>query len=516
MGEVDAQVMPIYDHLIGTHPETGEQNPQLATSWTVAGDGMTYTWKLRDNVPFYKDGKPTNYVMTSKDVLLSMELKAGFKTKSTVAAFNWLGTETVDADISKNNEITVRLTRINLDMPYLMTDQWPMGIVSLDHWNDKGGEEGYVADPIGNGSWTLIEFKNNVHSLLKRADNHYRKTPEFPEAEFLFSAEAATRLAMILAKEVHIAALPRDLHGQAENSGMVVYKSTLPGAQMKVMIPWYLPDNYIDPKTGKPAYDGAATGPTKAYDVNDPLRNIKVREALNLAINRDEINKVFFNGEGFPLVDYFPPWQKEFQDEWAPIPGPNGKIGKDGGWPLPYDPARAKQLLTEAGYPNGFETTLNAINNQPVALEQADVGEAITKYWEAIGVKVKFNSLELAQAVDVWFGRTNPNTSMLVSFSTGPLCEAMTFVSYNSGLGFWDWPEISAFLESCATVTDSQVRDRETVKLGTWWVKNFPSAPIVWVFGYAVVDPSVVQEYRVNMLHQGPVRYHEYTKPVYK
>ena len=52
--------------------------------------------------------------------------------------------------------------------------------------------------------------------------------------------------------------------------------------------------------------------------------------------------------------------------------------------------------------------------------------------------------------------------------------------------------------------------------LGDWWVENHVSAPITWIFGYAAVNPNVVQEYQVNMLHMGPIRYHEYTVPVYK
>ena len=52
--------------------------------------------------------------------------------------------------------------------------------------------------------------------------------------------------------------------------------------------------------------------------------------------------------------------------------------------------------------------------------------------------------------------------------------------------------------------------------LGDWWVNNHVSAPITWIFGFAAVNPSVVEEYQVNMLHMGPIRYHEFTVPVYK
>jgi ABC-type transport system substrate-binding protein len=482
----------------------------------MAPDGKTYTWKLRQNVPFYKDGKPTTYMLSAKDAIQMMELKAGFKSQNTRGAYTFFGTDKVDATIVNDHEFVVRLSRVNLDMAFLMTDEWATGVTSVDHWNAVGGEDGYLADPIGNGPWTLIELKNNEHSLLKRVENHYRQTPEFPEAEFVFSAEAATRLAMLLAKEVHISSIPRTIQQQAKDAGMVVAKSTLPAVHMRAMIPWYLPDNYINPTTGKPVAESAPSGPTQAYDANDPLRNIKVREALNLAVNRDQINQVFFKGEGFPLHDYFPQWRNDWKDSWAPVPSASGQTGKAGGWPYKYDPARAKQLLVEAGYPNGFETTLYAATNQPVAPEQAEIGEELKRSWEAIGIRVKLLAVPMADGIAVWRERKTPNHLWLSSWSLDPLCEAMSFISYNSGFGYWDWPEISTFLDVCATSTDVASRTQKASELGDWWHRNFTSVPIVWLFSDATYDPSVVQEYKVNMLHMGPIRHHEYTKAVYK
>ncbi|MEE9262553.1 MAG: hypothetical protein V3U95_08275, partial [Dehalococcoidia bacterium] len=64
--------------------------------------------------------------------------------------------------------------------------------------------------------------------------------------------------------------------------------------------------------------------------------------------------------------------------------------------------------------------------------------------------------------------------------------------------------------------TDIEERRRLAQDYGDWWVNNHISAPIIWIFAFAAVDPSVVREYQVNMLHMGPIRYHEYTVPVYK
>ncbi len=186
-------------------------------------------------------------------------------------------------------------------MPFLLSDEYQAGIYSQDHWDAVGGEDSYFADPIGTGPFTHVELKLNQYILHKRVENHWRKTPEFREVQFLFAPEAATRLAMLLAGEAHIATVPRGLQSQATSAGMKIGKSTLPGSHYFAWIPWYRPDNYVDPNIGKPLPGLPAVGPTKAYDPADPIRNVKVRQALNEAINRNEINQVFLGEAPFRM-----------------------------------------------------------------------------------------------------------------------------------------------------------------------------------------------------------------------
>jgi len=237
--------------------------------------------------------------------------------------------------------------------------------------------------------------------------------------------------------------------------------------------------------------------------------------ALNLAINRAEINQVFFQNEGFPLVDYFPPWRNDFKDSWAPVPGLNGKTGKEGGWPYPYDPARAKQLLTEAGYPNGFDTELWATPTSAAVLEQAEIVETIKKYWEAIGVRTKLTFFDgsltvKARQVD------SHNWTFFSAPSLDPICVAPSFSWHEGGVGYIEYDEVSTFKKACDASADSQERIRLAHGFGDWWIANAISVPLVWVFNDGYVNPAIVAEYKVNMVHMGPIRYHEYTKAVMK
>jgi peptide/nickel transport system substrate-binding protein len=516
MNQISARLMPQYDHLVGHHPQTNEEEPQLATEWEIEPDGKTYHWKLREGVPYYRDGKPIQgMTMSAQDVILTFGLMSGKESPNTVSVRPEFG-QTPDVTVNNDHDITLRLAKISLDMPFLLSDEWSTGIVSKQHWDAVGGEEGYKADPIGSGPWSFVELRTNEYVLHERVENHYRQTPEFPEAQFLFVAEAATRLGMLLNNEAHIVSMPRALHQQAVERGMVVSKSTLPGVHMQVRFSWFQPQNYIDPATGQRPTGALDTGTiVRGYDPNDPLRNMEFRKALNLAINRDEINNTFINGDGFPEVDYFPPWRDDFKDEWAPIPGPDGKTGREGGWPYPYDPEEARAIIQRI-YPAGVQTHLVVGNNQPVIPEQAEIGEAIAAYWQAIGVQTSLEAVPVSDVLGMWGARDRANTSYLISPSLDPICVVPSFIWYKGPRGVQDNPEIVEFKEKCDQTTNLEDRRQLSMTFGDWWVNNYISAPLVWLFGYAVVNPSIVQEYSVNMLHMGPIRYHEYTKAVLK
>ena len=512
--QIDARIVPNYSHLVGHHPITNVQQPQLAESWSMEPDGRTYTWNLRQGVPFYRNAEPTDIEFSAKDVIHSFGIFAGVVSERSLAIRPEFG-NMVDADVINDHQVVLRLAQVSLDMPFLLSDEWATGITSKDWW-DQQGEEGYFADPIGSGPWSLLELKVDEYIAHERVPNHWRITPQFPEMQFIFAPEAATRLAMLLTEESHISAIPRDLHGQAEAGGMRISKSALPAVHTHIRYSFFKPDNYVNPETGEGAAGQVAHGPTIGYDPNDPLRNVKARAALNHAINYNEINETFFAGEGFPLVDYFPPWREDFKDEWAPIPGPDGLTGRDGGWPYAYDPDRARELLVEAGYPDGFETTLVAASGQSVIQEQGEIGEVIRGYWEAIGVRTNLVTIPVGDVLGMWASRDASNTSYLVSPSLDPICVAMSFSYYERGRTIWDHQEISDYYAACTQSTDLDERLRLAQGLGDWWVENHISAPIVWIFAFAALNPGVVQEYQVNMLHMGPIRYHEYTVPVYQ
>jgi len=508
--------MPAYEHLIGHDIKSNEEIPELAEKWSVAADGKTWTFNLKRNVPFYKDGKATNDTFSAKDVLLSWDLLIGEKgvvnTKLSQSPARWESLFGLPANWATPDDYTVVLTspNVNLDLGFNVSDVWESGILSADHWTAVGGEEGYQADPIGTGPFTFVERQINQYYLHKRVANHWRKTPDFEEVQMFQIAEAATRVAMLFAKEADMIPLVQDQRAKILQGGFRIQKSTLPSVNQGVTFIHYRPEWYcVD---GKPPQGQSACGARKGYDPNDPLRKPEVRVALNHAINRTEFNQVFYNGEGFPLVDEYPTWRTDWQDRWAPVPGPNGKTGKEGGWPYPFDVAKAKDMLAKAGYPNGFTTRLNCLRSHNVIPDWPGHCEAMVKYFAAIGVTARletdndfadFRAKAVAADTPNWMYSSSPGYS--------PICNRISFnFVWTLGLGYREWAEVDELWTACRSATTIATRDAAAIKFADAWLQKGFSIPLVWVFSSIAYNPAIIAKHEANFSNFGTARYLEW------
>ena len=541
--QVSEKLMPIYSHMIGRNIKTNVEEPQLATEWSVEGDGKTWNFKLRENVPFYKFAVPLkDYTFTARDVQMMLDLQNGEDPNDELstkvarspgryrsyfgANDNWVA--------NSDHDITLNLPKVNLDAAFLLSDEWSTGIMSRQHWDDVGGEEGYRVDPVGNGPWSYILSEVDGVFLHERVNGHWRITPAFHELAIHQVREASTRQAMLFANEVHIIPLVRTQRGIIRDGGFDTYRSTLPSIHQGFGIVHFRDQSFCsdDGSTYSPfsAAAGASPppglthecGPRESVTQEAPIRDARVRHALNLAINRNEINDVFYQGLGAPLVDYFPPWRDDFKDEWAPFPGPDGAIGAAGGWPYPGDgdPDQARALLAEAGYPNGIDTTLDCLTTHRVVPEWADICEQIVGYWSNVGIRA---ALEWSNDFGDFRAKTRDpshnggNWLWSASPSLDPPCNAITYsMIWELGQAYREWPAASELYFRCAEITNVDERRVAAQEFAEAWLNGHYSVPLVWVFAEVAVNPNIVQEYEVNMLHMGPVRYHEHTQPVYK
>ena len=281
----------MYDTLLHIDRYTEEWKPYLAESWTVSPDAKEWTFRLKQGIPFYRNKQPTNYTVTVADVIHSFEINffppyqagiPGLAVNST--------TDPRHFDVKSDHEFVWKLDKPSLTWGYWSTDD-RRGVASKAYWDDVG-EEAYIEDPIGTGPFTYVDFAINQGLLVERVENHYRKTPEFHELQFFYVPEEATRSAMLYTNEADISAISRALHEQATSRGYQVVNSTTPSLYTFMFIGGMFdaarPDGY-----GKVV-------PDFVVDEASPMRIKEVREALNLAINRNELNSVFFNDQAVP------------------------------------------------------------------------------------------------------------------------------------------------------------------------------------------------------------------------
>ena len=544
MSQVSEKLMPIYSHMIGRNIKTNVEEPQLATSWEVESDGKTWHFTLAEGVPFYRDARPLNdYTFSAKDVFMMLDLQigeAGDPALSTKLArspgrYNSYFGNPVDWVANTDYDITLNLPKVNLDAAFLLSDEWSTGIMSRDHWDDVGGEGGYQVDPVGNGPWSYVYSETNGTYLHERVEGHWRVTPAFYELEMIQVQESGTRQAMLFANEADIIPLVRTQREVIEGAGFATFRSTLPSIHQGFGIihfrdqsfcneagDTYSPFSAASAAKPPPGQGNHECGPRESVTQETPIRDVRVRHAMNLAIDRNEINNTFYQGLGFPLVDYFPPWRDDFKEEWTPYPGPNGETGAAGGWPYPGDgdPAQARALLADAGYPDGFETTIDCLLTHKVVPEWPDICEQIAVYLGEVGINA---NLAWSDSFGSFRSKTRDpshngaNWIWSASPSLDPPCNAITYsMVWELGQAYREWPAASELYFRCAEITNLDERRVAAQDFAEAWLEGHYSIPLVWVFAEAAVNPAVVQEYEVNMLHMGPVRYHEHTQPVYK
>src|SRR5947209_6671725 len=171
---------------------------------------------------------------------------------------------------------------------------------------DAGGKELYGQKVVGTGPFEFVERKVGAHVLYKRVENHWRQTPEYKELEFRWVAEGVTRLATPIAGEVHISDIDRALQKDAMDKGMKI----VPGKQAVVGHEWLFGGMYF-------------VTPDK-LDNKQPFVDKRVRQAMNMAINRKAIATNILSGKAQPmLVTRFHPqadevlWPGMWNPEWV-------------------------------------------------------------------------------------------------------------------------------------------------------------------------------------------------------
>lgn len=500
----------MYDTLIHLDRWTEEYVPYLADGWSISSDAREWTFKLKEGIPFYQRKQATPYTMTVADVIHSFEINnfppyqagiPGIAAQST--------TDPRHFDIKSDYEFVWKLDNPDLTWGYWSSDD-RRGVASKEYW-DEVGEDAYADDPIGNGPFTYVDFELNQGLLVERVEDHYRQTPMFHELQFFYVPEEATRSAMLYSDEADIVSIARSLHSQAMERGYQVVSSTTPSSYTFLFIGGMYdetrPDGYNACPPGdeiKPDENNRCPAGRWMVDESAPTRIKEVREALNLAINRDEMNEVFFGNTGIPTTHWaFPPWWPHADANWQPYD---------------YDPDRAKQLITDAGYPDGFDMVVYVPASVTGLPEIGEMSEVIAQYFERAGMNVELRPINPDEQTSI--PRNREYTSGVMQTRFGPPSSGQLVRHFKNNINWrQEWQqheEIYEFVSRLEASSDWDTLRSIELEAANWARDNHLMIPLFWLVGQVVVNPNVVSSYESRHLHMGPSRHHEYTVPVYK
>lgn len=393
----------IFDNLL-ERDFAGQIVPGLATAWRIVDD-RTIELTLRRGVQFH-NGEPFNAasVQFSIERILNPALKS--PSRSLYASI---------ARVEVMDDYTVRLRLSKTDATLLdaLTDR--LAMLPPNYLREKG-DEGFARAPVGTGPFRFVEWVRDDHVTLEANPNYwpgsFKGQPRVKTVIFRPIPESSTRIADLLTGAADIISdVPPDQIKRLEAAGLRVVSVDAPRYAFIFLV----------------------------TDAGGPLSDVRVRQALNYGVNVEGIVQNLLAGQGQRIASPFGPRTLGYDPTLQPYT---------------YDPERARALLKDAGYPNGFRATVDAASSDPGETLEAVVGDLAK-----IGVQVEIRRLELGLFNDNWVKK---NTSEMIAARWGNLFDptGMRFFAVSEGvLSRYHNPEVDRLMAEAAATLDLSRRE---------------------------------------------------------
>jgi peptide/nickel transport system substrate-binding protein len=429
----------LHDALVKPMP-AGLNTPGLAESWSVSKDGLTYEFVLRKNAKFH-NGDP----VTAEDVKFSFDRYRGSGAKL-------LKDKVKDVQVAAPNRVRIVLKEQWPDfMAFYGTSATGAAWIVPKKYVEKVGDDGFKKAPVGAGPFKLVSFTPGVELVLEAFDGYWRKAPHVKRLVMRSIPDESTRAAALKTGEVDIAYL---------FSGTLAEElRRTPG--LKIVAPIVYGVYWLDF--------------LDQWEPKSPWHDRRVRLAASLAIDRQALNQVEMLGFGRPTGSFVPP---EFDFALKIAPPPN-------------DPKRAKQLLVEAGYPNGFD----AGDLAPLPPYTA-LGEAVANYLQVIGIKSRVRTMERAAFLASWKEKKLHGLLIGATGAAGNAAARLEpFVTTNGIYAYGVAPELEDLFQRQARELDRKQREAVLIQLQRAVADRVLNAPLfqqafIWGVGAHVEETT--------------------------
>lgn len=354
----------IYSRIVDFERGTTKVIPGLAEKWDISSDGTVYTFHLRHGVKWQSNAnfKPTRD-FNADDIIFAIDRQwkqdnPYFKvTSSNHSYFNDMGMPKLLKSVEKVDDYTVKITLNVPEAPFLSDLAMEYAGIQSKEYADAmlkaGTPEKIDQEPVGTGPYMLVQYQKDAIIRYKAFPQFWGGKAKIDDLIFAITPDASVRWAKLQKNECQVMPYPNpaDLDAIRKDPNVTVLEQ--PGLNI----------GYLAYNTTK-----------------KPFSDVRVRKAINMAINKKAIIDAVFLSTGIPAINPIPPTMWSY----------NKSIKDD-----PYDPAAAKKLLAEAGYPDGFETDLWAMPVQrPYNPNAKRIAELMQADLAKIGVKAVIKTYE--------------------------------------------------------------------------------------------------------------------------
>lgn len=407
-GDSDRYTLQVFDRLFG-FDAAGILQPSLATAYEVSADGLSYTYHLRPDVKFHHGG-----TLSADDVKFTMEFALDPANKSARRAFFAPFLDAVEVP----DAATVRFRLSKPDGAFHNKLAGYLPIIPRDYGSAVPALEFFSRSPIAAGAYKVVTLSaDGNHLELERFDGYWGPKPAIKRIIFRAIKDASNRVNALLAGEIDlVVGVPAQDFARLNGSGDFSAVSNPVAAPLMVR-----------PYTSDPQL---------------PLSHVEVRQALNYALDKNAIIKTVLQGIGEPLASgisrHYP-------------------YGYDSSLqPYPYDPGKARELLTAAGFSKGFSTKLMISSDTP-----KEIAEAVAAYWSQVGVIAQIQVVDYATWV-LWNDtrRTTPMTVQQVANAIYDPSHPVGGLFVKSGpWSDYSQPEVESLFAEAAHTADRAGRD---------------------------------------------------------